>query len=98
MYKKFVVFVDEDSKNPVISLDCVEWHKNIKFPEGTVRRKGGGWWYIEGDTLFLYDLSGDFGKYNVELARQAFENKNVLIYEEPLSESSFKNINKLDTK
>lgn len=71
---------------PIIVLTKgVDYHKNIEMPENTVCRCGGGYWSIlNKDTLKLFDESYDFGKYDINLAKEAFEKKRVVYFEEPI--------------
>ena len=79
MYKKFLVFINRKFE-PVIVLDNVRFHKDINFPESFGKpavRCGGGWWDVNNGVLELYDDSVDFGKYDLETAKEAFEKHNV---------------------
>ena len=79
MYKKFIVFINREFE-PVIVLDSVRYHKEINFPKSFGKpavRCGGGWWDVNNGVLELYDNSGDFGKYDLETAKKAFEKHNV---------------------
>ena len=77
MVRKFVIFIDEDY-NPTIVLDNVDLHRYIPAPKNTIARAGGGLWNINNGTLQLSDESIDFGKYNKELAKEAFKAKLAL--------------------
>ena len=58
----------------------VRFHKEINFPESFGKpavRCGGGWWDANNGVLKLYDDSVDFGKYDLETAKEAFEKHNV---------------------
>lgn len=79
MYQKFVVFINRKFE-PVIVLDNVYYHKGIKFPETfgkTASRCGGGWWKIKDGVLKLSRTSEDLGKYDLKIAKEAFEKHNV---------------------
>lgn len=79
MHKKFLVFINRKFE-PVIVLGNVRFHKEINFPESFGKpavRCGGGWWDVNNGTLKLYDDSVDFGKYDLEIAKEAFEKHNV---------------------
>lgn len=86
MNKKFMIFCD-DEMVPYIILAVVDFHKEIDAlwtMDNPTVRCGGGWWQVTKDgVLRLYDSSEDFGKYNEEMAREAFENKNVYYFDEP---------------
>ena len=73
MYNKFVVFINRKFE-PVIVLDNVLNHKEIKFPESFGEpsvRCGGGWWDIKSNVLELYEDSFDFGKYDLKTANSS---------------------------
>ena len=79
MYKKFLVFINRKFE-PVIVIDNVQYHKEINFPQSFGKpavRCGGGWWDVNNGTLKLYGDSGDFGKYDLETAKEAFDKHNV---------------------
>ena len=96
MYKKFLVFINKEFEQ-VIVLDNVRFHKDINFPESfgkPVVRCGGGWWDVNNGTLELYDDSADFGKYDLETAKGAFEKHNVYYNNKNVfDEFCLKNIN-----
>lgn len=94
MAQKFLVFMDKQM-NYSIHLAVVNYHKDIEVPEDTVARCGGGLWYFDYDTetLRLYDLSGDFGKYDKEGAQKAFDTKRVFYFgEDCFEEFDFKKL------
>lgn len=79
MHKKFLVFINRKFE-PVIVIDNVQYHKEINFPQSFGKpavRCGGGWWDVNNGTLKLYGDSGDFGKYDLETAKEAFDKHNV---------------------
>ena len=79
MHKKFLVFINRKFE-PVIVIDNVRYHKEINFPQSFGKpavRCGGGWWDVNNGTLKLYGDSGDFGKYDLETAKEAFDKHNV---------------------
>ena len=79
MHKKFLVFINRNFE-PVIVIDNVRYHKEINFPQSFGKpavRCGGGWWDVNNGTLKLYGDSGDFGKYDLETAKEAFDKHNV---------------------
>lgn len=73
-----MIFANEDLE-PTIVLDYVVLHKHIEEPEGTTMRCGGGYWIIYKNTLVLTGESFDFGKYDMKMAREAFEAGRVTI-------------------
>lgn len=81
MQKKFMIFFDQEER-PSIYLDYVNYHREIERPSNVLCHGGGGLWQMWGDTLRLYDLSGDFGKYDKKAAREAFDNKRVYYLDE----------------
>lgn len=87
MVQKFVIFENEEGKHRIVLAKGVDYHKNIEKPTDFGNRlhvTGGGRWKFENEfrTLRLYDLSGDFGKYDEEEAKEAFDNKEVYYFEE----------------
>ena len=79
MHKKFLVFINRKFE-PVIVIDNVRYHKEINFQQSFGKpavRCGGGWWDVNNGTLKLYGDSGDFGKYDLETAKEAFDKHNV---------------------
>lgn len=96
MYKKFVVFINREFEH-VIVLDNVWYHKEINFPKSFGKpgaRCGGGWWDVNNGVLELYDDSADFGKYDLETAKKAFEKHNVYYnIKNVFDEFCLKNIN-----
>ena len=79
MHKKFLVFINKKFE-PVIVIDNVRYHKEINFPQSFGKpavRCGGGWWDVNNGTLKLYGDSGDFGKYDLETAKETFDKHNV---------------------
>jgi len=48
----------------------VEFHSELAKDHKTT--KGGGWWTQEGDTLYLYGRSTDFGRANINDVKDAF--------------------------
>lgn len=94
--KKFVIFFNDDFEG-YIALSEVNYHREIMPPAAmgkAMGRAGGGKWSINPDgELRLYDLSGDFGKYDKDMAREAFNNKHVYCFNEPINQKF--NISKL---
>lgn len=81
MAQKFMIFANIEES--VIVLDNVGFHREIKAPEGYRCRCGGGFWNLRKDgTLTLSDESFDFGKYDIELAQEAFEAKRITLSNE----------------
>lgn len=85
MNKKFLIFYDSEME-PYILLGIVTYHREIDptiVIEHPSVRCGGGWWQLTKDrTLRLYGDSDDFGKYDKEVAQEAFDKKNVLYYDD----------------
>ena len=86
MNKKFLIFLNREF-NPVVVLGIVTYHKDIPFPTEFGKpavRCGGGWWELNKETglLRLYSDSADFGKYDIEFAKEAFDKKNVYYFDE----------------
>ena len=80
MENKFIILVNDNLESYII-LSNVNYHREIEAPSGMGRpigRAGGGKWFINSNgELKLYDLSGDFGKYDKEMAQEAFNNKRI---------------------
>ena len=86
MENKFIILYN-DKLEPYIILSKVNYHHEIEAPNGIGRpisRAGGGKWFINNNgELRLYDLSGDFGKYNKKMAQEAFNNKRIYYSDKP---------------
>ena len=86
MENKFVIIVNEKRESYII-LSNVNYHREIEAPSDMGRpigRAGGGKWFINNNgELKLYDLSGDFGKYDKEMAQEAFNNKRIYYSDKP---------------
>lgn len=97
---KFLIFINRDFE-PIIALAKVTYHKEIhEFPEfgNVIARDGGGWWSLNNGILRLYESSEDFGKYNIEQAKEAFENKRVFYFDDNLFEDEAWNCKTLVTE
>ena len=86
MENKFIILVN-DKRESYIILSKVNYHREIEAPSGMGRPiggAGGGKWFINSNgELKLYDLSGDFGKYDKEMAQEAFKNKRIYYSDKP---------------
>ena len=86
MENKFIILVNDNMESYII-LSNVNYHREIEAPSGMGRpigRAGGGKWFINSNgELKLYDLSGDFGKYDKEMAQEAFNNKCIYYSDKP---------------
>ena len=86
MENKFIILVNDNMESYII-LSSVNYHREIEAPSGMGRpigRAGGGKWFINSNgELKLYDLSGDFGKYDKEMAQEAFNNKRIYYSDKP---------------
>lgn len=86
MENKFIILVNDNLESYII-LSNVNYHREIEAPSGMGRpigRAGGGKWFINSNgELKLYDLSGDFGKYDKEMAQEAFNNKRIYYSDKP---------------
>ena len=86
MENKFIILVNDNMESYII-LSEVNYHREIEAPSGMGRpigRAGGGKWFINSNgELKLYDLSGDFGKYDKEMAQEAFNNKRIYYSDKP---------------
>ena len=86
MENKFIILVNDNMESYII-LSNVNYHREIEAPSGMGRpigRAGGGKWFINSNgELKLYDLSGDFGKYDKEMAQEAFNNKRIYYSDKP---------------
>lgn len=91
LFNKFIIFINSEFE-PVIALAKVNYHREItEWPEfgKVIARDGGGWWSLKDGVLRLYDSSDDFGKYNIEYAKEAFENKRVFYFDENIFEDEW---------
>lgn len=66
MAKKFII-----NNGTFIMSACVEFHRELAKDHTTT--KGGGWWEIVGNTLYLYGKSFDFGQAKIEDIISAFK-------------------------
>ena len=86
MENKFIILVNDNLESYII-LSNVNYHRKIEAPSGMGRpigRAGGGKWFINSNgELKLYDLSCDFGKYDKEMAQEAFNNKRIYYSDKP---------------
>ena len=86
MENKFIILVNDNMESYII-LSHVNFHREIEAPSGMGRpigSAGGGKWFINSNgELKLYDLSGDFGKYDKEMAQEAFNNKRIYYSDKP---------------
>ena len=86
MENKFIILVNDNLESYII-LSNVNYHREIEAPSGMGRpigRAGGGKWFINSNgELKLYDLSDDFGKYDKEMAQEAFNNKRIYYSDKP---------------
>ena len=86
MENKFIILVNDNMESYII-LSNVNYHREIEAPSGMGRpigRAGGGKWFINSNgELKLYDLSGDFGKYDKKMAQEAFNNKRIYYSDKP---------------
>ena len=86
MENKLIILVNDNLESYII-LSNVNYHREIEAPSGMGRpigRAGGGKWFINSNgELKLYDLSGDFGKYDKEMAQEAFNNKRIYYSDKP---------------
>ena len=86
MENKLIILVNDNLESYII-LSNVNYHREIEAPSGMGRpigRAGGGKWFINNNgELRLYDLSGDFGKYDKEMAQEAFNNKRIYYSDKP---------------
>ena len=86
MENKFIILVNDNMESYII-LSNVNYHREIEAPSGMGRpigRAGGGKWFINSNgELKLYALSGDFGKYDKEMAQEAFNNKRIYYSDKP---------------
>ena len=86
MENKFIILVNDNMESYII-LSNVNYHREIEAPSGMGRpigRAGGGKWFINSNgELKLYDLSGDFGKYDKEMAQEAFNNRRIYYSDKP---------------
>ena len=86
MENKFIILVNDNMESYII-LSNVNYHREIEAPSGMgspIGRAGGGKWFINSNgELKLYDLSGDFGKYDKEMAQEAFNNKRIYYSDKP---------------
>ena len=86
MENKFIILVNDNLESYII-LSNVNYHREIEAPSGMGRpigRAGGGKWFINSNgELKLYDLRGDFGKYDKEMAQEAFNNKRIYYSDKP---------------
>ena len=86
MDNKFIILVNDNMESYII-LSNVNYHREIEAPSGMGRpigRAGGGKWFINSNgELKLYDLSGDFGKYDKKMAQEAFNNKRIYYSDKP---------------
>ena len=86
MENKFIILYN-DNLEPYIILSNVNYHREIEAPSDMGRpigRAGGGKWFINSNgELKLYDLSGDFGKYDKKIAQEAFNNKHIYYSDKP---------------
>ena len=86
MENKFIILVNDNMESYII-LSNVNYHREIEAPSGMGRpigRAGGGKWFINSNgELKLYDLSGDFGKYDKKMAQEAFNNKHIYQSDKP---------------
>ena len=86
MENKLIILVNDNLESYII-ISNVNYHREIEAPSGMGRpigRAGGGKWFINSNgELKLYDLSGDFGKYDKEMAQEAFNNKRIYYSDKP---------------